>query len=227
MVLSIIVHELLSKQSKYNLTQDDYKSLIPQNDIPDKKIQYHKSMEKVEEKTIELGIKKSKKKVEEIKVKKDDEDKVEVDDFSFEEIIQVPDGEEETSNTEESDEELLQFKLDEEMEDDGKEMEDKDDTKEVEDKEDDKEKLPEQDLMLDLINIIEEKNKKEKKEDKEKSVEIKIDDDNDKDKDKDENIDEKNKIGKEVKKIEIEVDVPEQTAGSVKRIKLDQHYNFF
>ena len=115
MVLNIIVHELLSKQSKYNLTQDDYKSLIPKNDIPDKKIQYYKSMEKVEEKTIELGIKKSKKKVEEIKVKKDD-DKVEVDDFSFEEIIQIPDVKED--DVKEKDEELLQFKLDEDIKDD-------------------------------------------------------------------------------------------------------------
>ena len=214
MVLNIIVHELLSKQSKYNLTQDDYKSLIPKNDIPDKKIQYYKSMEKVEEKTIELGIKKSKKKVEEIKVKKDD-DKVEVDDFSFEEIIQIPDVKED--DVKEKDEELLQFKLDEDIKD------------EVEEKDEDEVELPKEDLMLDLINIIEQKNKEKKIEDKEQSVEIDIDNDNNI-QDNDNNIQDKNNNNKDkFKKIEIKVDVPEQTAGAgaVKRIKLNQHYNFF
>ena len=222
MVLNIIVHELLSKQSKYNLTQDDYKSLIPKNDIPDKKIQYYKSMEKVEEKTIELGIKKSKKKVEEIKVKKDD-DKVEVDDFSFEEIIQIPDVQED--GVKEKDEELLQFKLDEDIKD---EVEEKDED-EVEEKDEDEDEveLPKEDLMLDLINIIEQKNKEKKIEDKEQSVEIDIDNDNNI-QDNDNNIQDKNNNNKDkFNKIEIKVDVPEQTAGAVKRIKLNQHYNFF
>ena len=33
MVLNIKVHELLSEQSKYNSLQDEYKSLIPTNNI--------------------------------------------------------------------------------------------------------------------------------------------------------------------------------------------------
>ena len=68
--------------------------------------------------------------------------------------------------------------------------------------------------MLDLIGIIEEKNKKEKKGDKEEPIEIELKDDNIKD--------------DNTKKIV--VDLPEdieQNGGNVKKIKLDQHYNFF
>ena len=54
MVLSIRVHELLSEQSKYNIIQEEYKSLIPTNNIPDRKQIYHKNMLELSEKTIEL-----------------------------------------------------------------------------------------------------------------------------------------------------------------------------
>ena len=54
MVLSIRVHELLTQNSKNNLIQNDFKSLIPKNDIPDKKQVYHKNMLEISEKTIEL-----------------------------------------------------------------------------------------------------------------------------------------------------------------------------
>ena len=83
-----------------------------------------------------------------------------------------------------------------------------------EEEDDDDKKLPDKDLMLDLIGIIEDKNKKEKKEDKEEPVEIEL---------KDHNIKDDN-----TKKIV--VDVPEeveQSGGNIKKIKLDQHYNFF
>jgi hypothetical protein len=227
MVLSIIVHELLSKQSKYNLTQDDYKSLIPKYDIPDKKVEYHKSMETVEEKTIELDVKKSKKKVEEFIVTKDDEGKVEVDDFSFEEIIQIPDNADITNNGEESDEEeIMQFELDEEEEvEEGVEEEVEEGVEEEVEDDKDKKELPEEHLMLDLMNVIEEKNKKENKVDKEKSVEIEMN--NDKvDVKVDKEIDVKEKDDKVDVKVD-KVDVSQQEGGSVKRIILDQHYNFF
>ena len=41
MVLSIRAHELLTQNSKNNSLQNDFKSLIPKNDIPDKKQVYH------------------------------------------------------------------------------------------------------------------------------------------------------------------------------------------
>jgi len=59
MVLSIRAHELLTQNSKNNSLQNDFKSLIPQNDIPDKKQVYHKNMLEISEKTIELKSKKT------------------------------------------------------------------------------------------------------------------------------------------------------------------------
>ena len=41
MVLSIRAHELLTQNSKNNSLQNDFKSLIPLNDIPDKKQVWH------------------------------------------------------------------------------------------------------------------------------------------------------------------------------------------
>ena len=211
MVLSIRAHELLTQNSKNNSLQNDFKSLIPQNDIPDKKQVYHKNMLEISEKTIELKSKNIFKKREEIVI-----DKIEVE---SEEDVEIE------SDDLEDVEDTLQFRLDEDSEDENKEVEeikeeeedkgDKDEevegdeVEEEEEKDDDDKKLPEKDLMLDLIGIIEEKNKKEKKEDKEELVEIELKNDNTK---------------------KIVVNIPEeieQSGGNVKKIKLDQHYNFF
>ena len=206
MVLSIRAHELLTQNSKNNSLQNDFKSLIPQNDIPDKKQVYHKNMLEISEKTIELKSKKTFKKREEIVI-----DKVEVE--SEVEVKEDSDDLEDVQDT-------LQFKLDDDSEDEDKEAEevkekveeeeDKIEEGEEEEKDDDDKKLPDKDLMLDLIGIIEDKNKKEKKEDKEEPVEMEIKETNN------------------TKKIM--VDVPEdveQSGGNIKKIKLDQHYNFF
>jgi len=204
MVLSIRAHELLTQNSKINSTQNDFKSLIPQNDIPDKKQVYHKNMLEISEKTIELKSKKTFKKREEIVIDKvGEEEEVEEESDDLEDV-----------------EDTLQFKLDDDSEDEDKEAEevkekveeeeDKIEEGEEEEKDDDDKKLPDKDLMLDLIGIIEDKNKKEKKEDKEEPVEMEIKETNN------------------TKKIM--VDVPEdveQSGGNIKKIKLDQHYNFF
>ena len=205
MVLSIRAHELLTQNSKNNSLQNDFKSLIPQNDIPDKKQVYHKNMLEISEKTIELKTKKTFKKREEIVI-----DKVEI-----ESEVEV---EEESDDLEEV-EDTLQFKLDEDSEDEdkgeevndevNKEIKDEVEVEVDEEKGDEDKKLPDKDLMLDLIGFIEEKNNKDKKKDKEESVEIDIRDDNTK---------------------KIVVDTPEeieQSGGNIKKIKLDQHYNFF
>ena len=208
MVLSIRAHELLTQNSKNNSLQNDFKSLIPQNDIPDKKQVYHKNMLEISEKTIELKSKKTFKKREEIVI-----DKVDIE--SEEEEV------EEESDDLEDVQDTLQFKLDEDSDDEDKEeekqveeaeedeVEEAEEAEEDEEKDDDDKKLPDKDLMLDLIGIIEDKNKKEKKEDKEESVEIELKQDNTK---------------------KIVVDTPEdieQSGGNIKKIKLDQHYNFF
>ena len=222
MVLNIKVHELLSEQSKYNSLQDEYKSLIPTNNIPDKKLEYHKNMIEHSEKTIEIPDKKFKKKKKEIKVEKEDNDNEEnsTDEFSFDEIIQIPD--EPIEPDSESDDEELELNIDESDEDDDKEnnkehdkeddkeenkIDDKDDDQEDDkgdDKEEDKEndkgdgkkQMPD-DLLLDVMKMVEKKEKGEIK--KEENVNITIPDES--------NVD--------------------QGGGSVKRIKLDQHYNFF
>lgn len=208
MVLSIRAHELLTQNSKNNSLQNDFKSLIPQNDIPDKKQVYHKNMLEISEKTIELKSKKTFKKREEIVI-----DKVEID--SEEDVEEESDDLDEVEDT-------LQFKLDDDSDDleveaegvkeeEGSKEEEAEEegSKEEEEKDDDNKKLPEKDLMLDLIGFIEDKNKKEEKKNKEKPVEIELKDNNTKN---------------------IVVDVPEdieQNGGNVKKIKLDQHYNFF
>ena len=205
MVLSIRAHELLTQNSKYNSIQNDFKSLIPKNDIPDKKQVYHKNMLEISEKTIELKSKKTFKKREEIVI-----DKVEVEE---EEVEEESDDLEDVQDTlqfkldEDSEDEDSEVKKDVEVEEDKVEEEEGEGEGEVEDECDDK-KLNDN-LMLDLIGIIEEKNKKDKKEDKEEPVEINIKEDNSK---------------------KIVLDIPdnmEQSGGNVKRIKLDQHYNFF
>jgi len=211
MVLNIKVHELLSEQSKYNSLQDEYKSLIPTNNIPDKKLEYHKNMIEHSEKTIEIPDKKFKKKKKEIKVEKENNDNEEnsTDEFSFDEIIQIPD--EPIEPDSESDDEELELNIDDSEDavddkEDDKEKEkeeDKDDDKE-DDKEEDKEndkgdgkkQIPD-DLLLDVMKMVEKKEKGEIK--KEEHVNITIPDES--------NVD--------------------QEGGSVKRIKLDQHYNFF
>lgn len=198
MVLNIKVHELLSEQSKYNSLQEEYKSLIPTNNIPDKKLEYHKNMIEHSEKTIEITDKKFKKKKKEIKVEKEDNDNEEnsTDEFSFDEIIQIPD--EPIEPDSESDDEELELNIDESDDEDDNE-EDKDDDKEDDkesDKEDDKKQIPD-DLLLDVMKMVEGKEKGEIK--KEERVNITIPDES--------NVD--------------------QEGGSVKRIKLDQHYNFF
>ena len=196
MVLNIKVHELLSEQSKYNSLQDEYKSLIPTNNIPDKKLEYHKNMIEHSEKTIEFPDKKFKKKKKEIKVEKEDNDNEEnvTDDFSFDEIIQIPD--EPIEPDSESDGEELELNIDES--DDDKDNDKKEKDKQENDKEEDEEKkqIPD-DLLLDVMKMVKEKEKGEIE--KEKRVNITIPDE---------------------PKVE-------QGGGSVKRIKLDQHYNFF
>jgi len=184
MVLSIRVHELLSEQSNYNILQRGYKSLIPGNDIPHSKHIYHKNMFKLSEKTIELKQSKKLIKKSEIVI-----DKVEEDELN--------EGEQ---NFTESDEENLHINPGDliEIEEDVKEIEE--DVKEIDNDNDESNKIPEKDLMLDLINIIEKKNKNGKKEEKEQSVEI----------------------------TELNVNnQDEQQGGEFKRIKLDHHYNFF
>ena len=197
MVLSIRVHELLSEQSNYNLVQSEYKSLIPGNDIPRRKQIYHENIFKLSKKTIELKQPKTKKNTPEIVIDKEDDDEL---------------NESEQSLTD-SDDENLHINLEEvkEIDDDDKEIvnEDKEIVNEDEeidkvDKEMDKDdaplKMPQKDLMLDLINIIEEKKKLNKKS-KEQSVEI-------------------TGVGEGV-------NITGQQGGEFKRIKLDQHYNFF
>ena len=197
MVLSIRVHELLSEQSNYNLVQSEYKSLIPGNDIPRRKQIYHENIFKLSKKTIELKQPKTKKNTPEIVIDKEDDDEL---------------NESEQSLTD-SDDENLHINLEEvkEIDDDDKEIvnEDKEIVNEDEeidkvDKEMDKDdaplKMPQKDLMLDLINIIEDKKKLNKKS-KEQSVEI-------------------TGVGEGV-------NITGQQGGEFKRIKLDQHYNFF
>ena len=197
MVLSIRVHELLSEQSNYNLVQSEYKSLIPGNDIPRRKQIYHENIFKLSKKTIELKQPKTKKNTPEIVIDKEDDDEL---------------NESEQSLTD-SDDENLHINLEEvkEIDDDDKEIvnEDKeivDEDEEIDkvDKEIDKDdtslKMPQKDLMLDLINIIEEKKKLNKKS-KEQSVEI-------------------TGVGGGA-------NITGQQGGEFKRIKLDQHYNFF
>ena len=177
MVLSIRVHELLSEQSNYNLVQSEYKSLIPGNDIPHSKNIYHKNMFKLSKKTIELKPPKTKKKTPEIFIDKVDDDELN----------------EAEQSLADSDDENLHINLE-----DLKEIDNND--KEIDNNE--SVKIPEKDLMLDLINIIEEKNKKVNKDVKEQSVEI------------------TGAGGFENQK-------NVQQGGEFKRIKLDHHYNFF
>jgi hypothetical protein len=193
MVLSIRVHELLSEQSNYNILQRGYKSLIPGNDIPHSKNIYHKNMFKLSEKTIELKQSKKLIKKSEIVI-----DKVEEDELN-----------ESEQNFTESDEENLHINPgglieidndDKEIDNDDKEIDN--DDKEIDNDNDESIKIPEKDLMLDLINIIEDKNKKVNKGEKEQSVEITGDAD-------------------------VENKLEDQQGGEFKRIKLDQHYNFF
>jgi hypothetical protein len=186
MVLSIRVHELLSEQSNYNILQRGYKSLIPGNDIPHSKNIYHKNMFKLSEKTIELKQSKKLIKKSEIVI-----DKVEEDELN--------EGEQ---NFTESDEENLHINPVDliEIEEDVKEIDE--DVKEIVNDNDGFVKIPEKDLMLDLINIIEDKNKKVNEGEKEQSVEITGDAD-------------------------VENKLEDQQGGEFKRIKLDHHYNFF
>ena len=181
MVLSIRVHELLSEQSNYNILQQGYKSLIPGNDIPHSKNIYHKNMFKLSEKTIELKQSKKLIKKSEIVI-----DKVEEDELN-----------ESEQNFTESDEENLHINPGGliEIDNDDKEIDNDNDN-------DESNKIPEKDLMLDLINIIEDKNKKVNKGEKEQSVEITGDAD-------------------------VENKLEDQQGGEFKRIKLDHHYNFF
>lgn len=214
MVLSIRAHELLTQNSKKNSLQNDFKSLIPQNDIPDKKQVYHKNMLEISEKTIELKSKKTFKKREEIVI-----DKVEIE--SEEEVVEVEEKSDDLEDTlqfklydseDEEDVEVEDVKVEESKEEEKGEGEGEDEGEgievelEEEEKDDDK-KLPEKDLMLDLIGIIEDKNKKEKKEE---PVEIELKETNN------------------TKKIVVDVSEDiEQSGGNLKKIKLDQHYNFF
>ena len=179
MVLSIRVHELLSEQSNYNILQQGYKSLIPGNDIPHSKNIYHKNMFKLSEKTIELKQSKKLLKKSEIVI-----DKVEEDELN-----------ESEQNFTESDEENLHINP-------GGLIEIDNDDKEIDNDNDESNKIPEKDLMLDLIRIIEDKNKKVNKGEKEQSVEITGDAD-------------------------VENKLEDQQGGEFKRIKLDHHYNFF
>ena len=91
MVLSDQVRDIIGKQSEINSMHNEYKSLIPGNDIPDTKRVYHNNMLKISEKTIDLKSYKSTK--EEIIVKKED---IKEDDkeFAFDEIIEIPKEEE-------------------------------------------------------------------------------------------------------------------------------------
>ena len=207
MVLSIRVHELLTQNSKNNLIQNDFKSLIPKNDIPDKKQVYHKNMLEISEKTIEL--KKSKKlfqKKEEIIIDKIED---ESDDESTDEFDEEPEEIEDTLNIEDTDKEE-EVEVDEGEEDE--KVVDEEEEDEEKDEEDKKDKdSQEKDLMLDLIGIIEDKNKKSKKAEQEKSVELEND----------------NKVKKIVVENSEGNNSEEQSGGNFKRIKLDQHYNFF
>ena len=184
MVLSIRVHELLSSQANYNLVQSEYKSLIPGNDIPHSKNIYHKNMFKLSEKTIELKQSKKLIKKSEIVI-----DKVEEDELN-----------ESEQNFTESDEENLHINPGDLIEIDNNDKKINNDDKEIDNDNDESNKIPEKDLMLDLINIIEEKKKLNKKS-KEQSVEI-------------------TGVGGGV-------NITGQQGGEFKRIKLDQHYNFF
>ena len=200
MVLSIRVHELLSEQSNYNLVQSEYKSLIPGNDIPRRKQIYHEKIFKLSKKTIELKQPKTRKKTPEIVIDKEDDDEL---------------NDSEQSLTD-SDDENLHINLedvkevdnyDEEVDGDYKEMDNNDkeidnDDKEINNDNDESNKIPEKDLMLDLIKIIEEKNKKINKVDKEQPVEI-------------------------TGSVDVENKLEDQQGGEFKRIKLDHHYNFF
>ena len=191
MVLSIRVHELLSEQSNYNLVQSEYKSLIPGNDIPHSKNIYHKNMFKLSKKTIELKPPKTKKKTPEIFIDKVDDDELN----EAEQSLADPDDENLHINLEDL----------KEIDNNNKEIDNNDkeidnNNKEIDN--DESVKIPEKDLMLDLINIIEEKNKKVNKDVKEQSVEI------------------TGAGGFENQK-------NVQQGGEFKRIKLDHHYNFF
>tara|TARA_B110000483_G_scaffold37090_1_gene45574 strand:- start:1391 stop:1996 length:606 start_codon:yes stop_codon:yes gene_type:complete len=201
MVLSIRVHELLSEQSNYNLVQSEYKSLIPGNDIPRRKQIYHENIFKLSKKTIELKQTKTKKNTPEIVIDKEDDDELneseqsltDSDDenlhINLEDVKEIDNDDKEIVN---EDEEIVNE--DEEIDKVDKEID-----KEI-DKDDAPLKMPQKDLMLDLINIIEEKKKLNKKS-KEQSVEI-------------------TGVGGGV-------NITGQQGGEFKRIKLDQHYNFF
>ena len=200
MVLSIRVHELLSEQSNYNILQQGYKSLIPGNDIPHSKNIYHKNMFKLSEKTIELKQSKKLIKKSEIVIDKVEEDELNESEQNFtesdEENLHINPGDlieigEDVKEIEEGVKEI---------EEDVKEIEE--DVKEIDNDNDESNKIPEKDLMLDLIKIIEDKNKKVNKGEKEQSVEITGDAD-------------------------VENKLEDQQGGEFKRIKLDHHYNFF
>ena len=143
------------------------------------------------EKTIEFPDKKFKKKKKEIKVEKEDNDNEEnvTDDFSFDEIIQIPD---EPIEPDSDDGDELELNIDESDDED-----DKEEDKDVDKEEDEEKKQIPDDLLLDVMKMVKEKEKGEIE--KEKRVNITIPDE---------------------PKVE-------QGGGSVKRIKLDQHYNFF
>ena len=226
MVLSNQVREILLKQSKINSFKNNYKSLIPSNDIPDSKRVYHENNSKTVEKTINLNKKSSKKNKLEVVVTKDD--------FTFDEIIEIPPEEDDDIEDKENlknDLEEVNNKTDgivffDEVEDEEEGDEDKSkDKKEdnLDKKEDnlDKKEVEEIDLlkMIDkkiLADVVNENkdNKSDKKED------IIIENVKKDDKKEDKEL-------KDVKTIRIDTTDTLEQSGGVKKIKLDQKYDFF
>ena len=210
MVLSNHVRDILLKQQTINSLNHNFKSLIPSNNIPDIKQEYHKNMLTLPEKTINLNKKSNKKNKLEIVVNKD---------FSFDENIEIPDDNEEKEEPENSEEpedekkknEIITFfdtNIIDDDDDDNNSDSDNEEVKEI--KEDDKEikEIKEEykevkEEELNLLDIID------------KNDEIIIEDI-------------KSEQDSDIKKIKITEpsDTLEQSGG-VKRIKLDQKYNFF
>jgi len=157
MVLSNQVRDIIAKQSEINSIHNEYKSLIPGNDIPDMKRIYHNNMLKISEKTINLKSPKSTK--EEIKVKKDGV-KEDVDkEFTFDEIIEIP---EEQFKEVEKDTDALTF-FDDELssDDEDKEPEDPELSKDKgispEEVKEDKEDISTEEEEVNLLNMIDNK----------------------------------------------------------------------
>ena len=233
MVLSNQVREILIKQHNINSFKNNYKSLIPSNDIPDVKRVYHDNMKKTVEKTINLKKSNKKNKLEVIVTK---------DEFSLDEIIEMPPEEDEEDKEEPGDKNEIEeknitfFDIEESEDEDNEEGRELEENKEEggeleENKEEDKKEDKEDKEEIDLLNMIDNKllldiingkkgnksdNKLDSKSEKERIIIEDV---------KKENVKKEDPNTKTINFKE-SADTLEQSGG-IKKIKLDQKYDFF